>query len=457
MTKHHRYPEAIFLKSFFQGMKDSGIPYAVMRNYETLPFSLGGSDLDILFPHSKKVEVFRLLDIALYQAGGSVIGKIETKGFSKLFVFGKESEEWWGMPLDCFFGIFYFGSSELVDDKLLWNRLTDHNGVSVLPSGTAALLGVLKEVLYNDSLPRRYLLEARNAVDEDWDVQSKIFSPLGCRALDIFKSLIYLEPGDERVPLLSKRLRGAVFQEAFRRSPGFYLAGLFMFLFSRARRVVSPQGLTIAILGTDGSGKSTIIEAITPVLDAATHGAFRIQHLRPGLFPPLANLFKRKEAQERGPVTNPHGSRPSGLVGSLFRLSYLLGDYVLGYWLKVRPVIAKSPTIYLFDRYAYDLEMDPRRFRIRLPVWLLRLATRLVPKPDLIFCLDGDPEIITSRKNELPLQEIERQIQFIRAFADREPKAVLISTTCRVEETRDQVLNALLQYCRERNSPLKDI
>lgn len=105
----------------------------------------------------------------------------------------------------------------------------------------------------------------------------------------------------------------------------------------------------------------------------------------------------------------------------------------------------------LFDRYAFDLEMDPRRFRIRLPRRWLRLAGRLAPKPDLIFCLDGDPEEIASRKGELPLEEVRRQVEWIRDFAGRNSNAVLISTRGSVEETRDQVLTALRDYCLARN------
>lgn len=37
-----------FLKVFFRNLGESGIQYCVLRNYEHLPHSLNGSDLDIL-------------------------------------------------------------------------------------------------------------------------------------------------------------------------------------------------------------------------------------------------------------------------------------------------------------------------------------------------------------------------------------------------------------------------
>jgi hypothetical protein len=41
-------PEGLFLQQLFERFNESGIRYAVMRNHEPLPFSAGGSDLDII-------------------------------------------------------------------------------------------------------------------------------------------------------------------------------------------------------------------------------------------------------------------------------------------------------------------------------------------------------------------------------------------------------------------------
>jgi hypothetical protein len=41
-------PEANFLNSLFIGLNGVGIRYAVMRNYLPLPYSAGGSDLDLM-------------------------------------------------------------------------------------------------------------------------------------------------------------------------------------------------------------------------------------------------------------------------------------------------------------------------------------------------------------------------------------------------------------------------
>ena len=172
-------------------------------------------------------------------------------------------------------------------------------------------------------------------------------------------------------------------------------------------------------------------------------------HLRPGLLPPFARI-KGKKTASTGPVLDPHGRKPSSAFSSGFRLVYLTLDYIFGYWLKIRPNIAKQPTVVIFDRYAYDMAIDPRRFRIALPNKVIRWFTRLAPKPDLIFCLHGNPDVIVARKRELPVAEVARQVDALKEFAANEPCAVLISTEGSIQQARDQVLNAIANYCDKR-------
>lgn len=139
----------------------------------------------------------------------------------------------------------------------------------------------------------------------------------------------------------------------------------------------------------------------------------------------------------------------------MFRIIYLTLDYIIGYWLKIRSRVVNSPTVFIFDRYAYDMALDPRRFRLDLPIKVIHWFTRLAPKPDLVLCLHGRPEVIAARKQELPLEETRRQLMALLAFAESEPRAVLISTDTSIKETRDQVLKVLseLLYSRCGSAP----
>jgi thymidylate kinase len=192
-----------------------------------------------------------------------------------------------------------------------------------------------------------------------------------------------------------------------------------------------------------------LISAIAPVLERATNGALYVKHLRPGLLPPLSRL-KLRHNEPMGSATDPHGSKPSGIIGSLLRMVYLNADYFFGYWLVVRPKIARRPAVVLFDRYAYDMAIDPQRFRISLSGKLVSLITCLAPKPDIIICLHGPPEVVNARKKELPVEEIARQVSDLKEFAKNESRAVLISTDASLQEVSDRALCAVRDFCTSR-------
>lgn len=445
-------PEHRFLEKLFTGLDAGKIRYAVMRNYESLPQGTGGSDLDILVHPADEAGARGAIAAAIEMAGGVVIGYAGKKDFFSVGILGRNGEGpvvWWGVLIDVFVDWRFASTAELVDVDLLNDRFALHNGIRVLPNEIAAVSAVLKTLLHRDKLSARYLAEVSNATLENWGGLWSDLSPIGKPAFQLLHEICLMHPESADVAPKSRSLRRLVLKEAFLRSPLAYVRNRLSHISFMAWRFMRPPGLVIAVLGTDGAGKSTLISAISPTLSAATHGAFVVKHLRPGLLPPLARL-KGGTAQHEGPVTNPHASKPSGTPGSLFRIVYLMTDYVLGYWLAVRPKVAKSPAIVLFDRYAYDMALDPRRFRIGLPAWLVSWFTRFAPRPDIILCLNGDPDIIAARKRELPREEVKRQTEALRVFASLEPRAVLVSTDGTVEQARDSILAALWECCARR-------
>lgn len=438
--------EHSFLGDLFVRLNNSGISYAVMRNHEPLPHSAGGSDLDILVAPRHGRRVKQILFEAIQAAGGMPLGVSETVGFFKIYAFGcvpVASHPWWGVRIDINVGLFFKGQHLLADGVALPVR--SHNDISVLDDGFAGVLGVLKEVLNNGLLPPRYASSARSSMQHDWNTVQKLLAPMGPDGLAQLKSLILSNSPPAKLKGACRILQYAVLHHAFARRPYSSLWRRVGYEWSKVRRYLKPSGIVVAVLGVDGAGKSTVIDAILPVLNAATHNAVFIQHLRPSLLPPLASLKGQKIAPS-GPVVDPHRAKPSGVLGSFVRLGYYLLDYILGYWIKIRPKVAKQPTVVIFDRYAYDMALDPRRSRIGLPGKVAGWFAALAPKPDLIFCLHGNPEVISARKQELSLEETRRQVEALRTFAKKEPRAVLISTDTSIEESRDQVLFALIKY-----------
>ena len=211
------------------------------------------------------------------------------------------------------------------------------------------------------------------------------------------------------------------------------------------RRWRHPTGLFVAVLGPDGSGKSTLIEQ----LGEKIMGAFR----RKAVFHFAPRLFRRQ--RDGSPVTNPHGKLPRTWFGSLLKLLYYWLDYTLGYWLKIRPLLVRS-TLVLFDRYYDDLLIDPRRYRYGGPMWAIRLLRWLIPRPDIFLVLDVPKERLLERKQEVSPEELERQVRAYREFVVNTPNAILLDGSESIEEVvaqaRDILLDHLhLRYLRRRS------
>lgn len=445
--------EEVFLRGLFTSLNEAGIRFAVMRNHLTLPDSASVSDLDILIHPGDAGCAQSVTLAAIKQAGGVPIGCSRTVGFFKISALGQVPKttpaQWWGLCLDFNEGL-YFNGIPLLDESLSW-PVQNHRGIPVLADNLAGVLGVLKEALNNAVFSPRYAHAARCAASVEWPQIASLLSPMGAPALAQLRAMLLSSLLPEQMGGECTRLRQAFLQHAAARKCMWRARWQHvLFQQSKLRRYVRPSGLVLAVLGVDGAGKSTLINAILPVLNAATHNAVTVRHLRPTVLPPLARL-KGKKNQPTGPVLEPHGAPPSGTLGSLLRLAYLSADYVLGYWLWTRPKIAKKPTVVIFDRYAYDMALDPRRFRIALPSRLVEWFAARAPKPDLIICLHGDAETIAERKCELTFEETQRQVTALRAFAAREPRAVLVRTDTDIALTRDAVLGALCSCLRARS------
>jgi thymidylate kinase len=177
----------------------------------------------------------------------------------------------------------------------------------------------------------------------------------------------------------------------------------------------------VVILGTDGCGKSSVVERLETTL-LRDFSQVRVLHLRPRL--------GRGGARQGNPVSDPHRLPPRGLLASLAKLLFLLVDYSSIYpWSWRQRTGLAPPGLIIFDRYYHDLLVDPRRYRYGAPLWIARLFGHLVPSPDLWILLDAPPDVIRKRKQELSLEELVRQSRSYRAFFDQRRNAHVVDAT----------------------------
>lgn len=189
----------------------------------------------------------------------------------------------------------------------------------------------------------------------------------------------------------------------------------------------------VGVLGPDGAGKSTFIELISNRSSIPEATAFELRHWRPNA------IFRRAYG---GPVTEPHGQKPRGGVLSVIMLMVPLLDWWIGYWVDIRPCVA-SGKLLVFDRFFADILADPRRYRYGGPRWCLKLFARLIPMPPVVIVLDAPGDVIHSRKQEVTLEEIERQRKSYRAIALHFPNGCVIDATQPAEAVACEAAGAI--------------
>ncbi len=440
-------PESGFLQELFRNLNKKNIRYCVLRNYEKLPSGLGESDLDILFHPDDFENAKQTILVSARKKGGKCIAMACAFQVTSIALCGRTNDTWWGAKLDMFS---YVGTNgcDIMPALEVLARACKYNGIKVAHEGDDAIIAAIKEIIGAGIICEKYHKRAIQAFKLHRDLYEKTLkSYFGNTSFE--KILLpFLQGNEIDLQKARKILRRKWFLNMVSKDPIKIIKSRFVNFLLRTKRVIFPPGFCVAVIGTDGSGKSTIINRICFPLGSALHSKPLYKHLRPNLLPSIATLFGKRVHE--GPVTNPHGSKPSGFLGSLARLGYYSTDYILGYWLKIYPGMARRSCLFIFDRYFHDFLIDPARSRIRLPKWMVNLFCMMIPRPDLILCLGADPLVIHARKPELPLTEVVKQVTELKRHCRKTRNAVWIDTGKAVKESIDQALDTIVDHMATR-------
>lgn len=384
---------AAFLDALFRHLENSGVRYCVLHSYEGLPADLV-SDLDLAVHPD---------DLPKLQ---SVFGSLEKKNYRPI------------QRLNYSVGANYFVFAWLEGLTLRTQAvdiISEHRrGGLVLASGMELVAG----------RRRKGVFWTADAVTEfSYLLAKKTFKGTISRGQEERLQTLVAEVGAARAEriaacLFGRARAGRVVEGCAAGCAGSVLAALrgpawrtgvirnlpqaLWYWIAEAARVLRrwlhPTGLFLVVLGPDGAGKSTLLENLLPQVRGAFRRSSRI-HWRPGL------LWR---CPATGSAAHPHRQPPCGPYWSAARVIGHLLDYWLGYWLALRPVLVRSGLV-VFDRYFDDLLADPRRYRYHGPIWLVRLLSRVRPKPQLVLVLDAPEEVILSRKREVTPEAVRRQ------------------------------------------------
>lgn len=449
IEEHPSGPETAFLVDLFIAFKwhlYSG--YCILRNYAGLPITLQGSDLDILVPKEELEQATKLVAISARKNQGFAVWREWNDCVRVILCSGVDSSgSRWGVHIDLFSALRWKGLDYYPTDQVL-SSARDKDGVRVADICDDTMVSFLGKLLITGKCPQSDFSDAVTACKQystRISERSKVTFGNGTKRL--MHTLHSAEYG--KLASLARTLRRSLMIKMLIGSPHRMLRNKVNRLFAHLDRLRNRPGMFVAVIGPDGSGKSTLIEQVRPQIEHLLHVETELHHSRPSLLPALATLLGQGNKGVVPAFNPPYTKPPSGLLLSLVRLSYYAIDYVFGYCLKVYPKLVRSTQVVLFDRYFYDYFFDPMRYRVRLPYWIVSAFEFLVPQPDLVILLKVQPEIAFKRKQELSQSELRTQIEMM-GYLERKLRCTRwIDTSQPIEDCGREMLDTIVERFKE--------
>lgn len=400
--------EAKALRAMFDDFAAKNVSYAVLRNYESLPDSIGARDIDILVEPgdlSAACEVICALVRDMKLMFANFFRDERLTQFT--LVRRLETDEIFDLKIDFFtssqvYGVEVFSAIEMIEGA------RKHNGIPVVSESALILDKWSFHLIVGQPLNSKYDVAFAAIAQSEGETLKAELTPLF--GGDVAQRLLarMAEGQGSTIGPLSGAVRRAAFWRMWRRQGLIAAPRSFLFLALRLRDRLSPNGLFLSVSGPDGCGKTTVIKRVTLQLEQI-YGADGVvcRHFRPTVLPRIAEVAKKTHALKTvdEEYDRPHRAQPSGALGSVLRMGYYGLDYLFGYLRTIYPVLARRQVV-LFDRYAYDMVCDPGRSRIALPTALIRTIIRLLPMPRWAFFIRVAPEEVFRRKQELDLDRI---------------------------------------------------
>ena len=165
--------------------------------------------------------------------------------------------------------------------------------------------------------------------------------------------------------------------------------------------------LMVALFGPDGSGKSTTADLLEEKLLENGLQVYRY-HWRPRVLPSL------KKDYTTFSFNDPSGLKTRSYFVSFACYLYFFLDFFVACTFTLKK-LAENDTVIIYERYYFDVLIHAERYRLRKISWLGSLLSHLLPKPSLTYVFSGSPEVIHSRKPELSICEIRRQLALFKS------------------------------------------
>lgn len=448
----------IVLLNIISELKKNDIKWFILRGYIGLPNRNPSKDVDILIEPGKIKLAQNLLKQA-YKEAGLQFFYPSVFGHAHCYV-GMSINNTFSIHIDLIEGYISKGFEVITFDEL-YEHIVDYNGLNVLDDlMNGVMLLVYKIFGYNHAKLKPAYQDDIFAAQQKYpqEFEKILMRIAGNRLGRRICSLIRDKKFDDVITLEPEFTR-ALKKYTFCVRPGKTILYSLDFLWQKVERIVlryKKYAKTFAVIAPDGTGKTTFLDTLLKELNFyyindETDQRFHVYHFRPSILPNLGAVGEKAGVMKQDTdFTNPHRSKPANPLSSLIRIAYYTLDYIVG-WQKCVRNDVQYDRYTVFDRYSYDFIVDPLRTKLNLPRSVRKIFVTLTPQPGIVFYLDADPNIIYTRKQELSLDEIKRQVVEYRKLMKTNPKRfVMINAEQTPEEMAQEAIFYLLNRYTEK-------
>ena len=433
-----------FLARLINTLNKEKIIYCILRNYENLP-EWTSNDIDIWIDKRHWSKFFTIVKELAHTLDYTLdyTPRLSVKGEGDYFLLKEINNKIEVIHLDCW-AYFHWKGMFFIDETVMPENLKRHEkGFYVPAKGIEASINLLKDLIYHGKVKDKYKDLIKAYAQQDHEVFKKsLLRPFGFKTTQFI--LENAKSGNwDALERNTNKLRVTLFIRCLL-NPLSQTGKWYYYVKAQIRRFfINPRGIFIVFIGPDGSGKSTTAKKL--IESEFVRRFFQKKYYFHGHFSYLpelkrvAKIFKIKKISSNDLHENQ--TSPFGMVRSMIYPIYYGFNYFLGHFLIWKEKARAG--LMVFDRYFFDYFIQ-KQFE-NCPRRLLQVISEIIPKPDIVIYLKNNPEVIHSRKPELSVVEIERQLKMCEEVITYFKNSFVIETSISPEEIVKKIQKKILE------------
>lgn len=411
-------PLRTFLTVLFQYCSERTINCCYARHYTGQIFQEPQRDIDIIIAKNNIPSI-----VAMIEAWPNlkIVGIIEHPHNTQLYIYGIKQGDQLFFCLDLHHTFSFKGQDYLKASSVLLKAVPAINGIGQ----QADPIDMALIYLFTHILKHRNLSEsAITAINLAYQADRLAFEELlevyfGDDASRMVTAVSEDKDTKRNITRLCKRFQSRQRQQD---QLAYLFNAVTYYLTTSLERLFKRQDIRLVILGTDGAGKTTLINALKPLL------AFLRPHIVHAQVKPVLPWQSQPDFNRAN--SHPHAKPQRSWLTSNIKLLYFFSLY----WLDaVWPY--RGSRIIIYDRYYIDILVDPRRYRFAGSPGLAAFLVRHLPSIHGYIGMSTPPIIAYKRKPEIDLLIMQKQYEAYQQLTQIHHNAIAIDGTHINDET----------------------